>query len=60
MRDPVDRIAEIKAADPKRRALVATFEQWWLAHGDIILKAKDLAFSRDISTPASAVMPFAR
>ena len=42
MRDPVDRIAEIKAADPKRRALVATFEQWWLAHGDLILKAKDL------------------
>jgi hypothetical protein len=43
MRDPVDRIAEIKAADPKRRALVAIFDQWWAAHGDIIIKAKDLA-----------------
>src|SRR5262249_47624158 len=41
--DPVDRIAEIKAADPKRRALVAIFEQWWAAHGDLIIKAKDLA-----------------
>jgi hypothetical protein len=26
MRDPVDRIAEIKAADPKRRALIAIFD----------------------------------
>ena len=43
LRDPVDRIAEIKAADPKRRALVAIFEQWWAAHGDLIIKAKDLA-----------------
>jgi hypothetical protein len=42
MRDPVDRIAEIKAADPKRRALVAIFEQWWAAHGDQLLKAQDL------------------
>src|SRR4029077_4462052 len=31
MRDPVDRIAEIKAADPKRRALIAVFDQWWTA-----------------------------
>ena len=34
IRDPVDRIAEIKAADPKRRELIAIFEQWWAAHGD--------------------------
>ena len=43
MRDPVDRIAEIKAADPKRRELVSILEAWWLAHGDLLMKAKDLA-----------------
>jgi len=43
MRDPVDRIAEIKAADPKRRTLIGIFEQWSASHGDIILKASDLA-----------------
>jgi putative DNA primase/helicase len=43
MRDPVYRLTEIKAADPKRRALIAIFDQWWTSHGDIIIKAKDLA-----------------
>jgi putative DNA primase/helicase len=42
MRDPVDRIAEIKAADPKRRALIAVFEQWWTSHRDLLLKGQDL------------------
>ena len=42
MRDPVDRIAEIKAADPKRRRLIAIFEQWWASHSDGTLKATDL------------------
>jgi hypothetical protein len=42
LRDPVDRHAEIKAADPKRRALVAVFDQWWTSHGDLLLKAQDL------------------
>jgi hypothetical protein len=42
MRDPVDRLAEIKAADPKRRALIAIFEQWWTGHGDLLLKGQDL------------------
>src|SRR5262245_24267581 len=42
MRDPVDRIAEINAADPKRRTLVAIFDQWWTSHGDRLLKAQDL------------------
>jgi hypothetical protein len=42
MRDPVDRIAEIKAADPKRRALVAIFDLWSAVHGDLIIKASDL------------------
>jgi hypothetical protein len=42
LRDPIDRIAEIKAADPARRTLVAIFDQWWESHGDILLKAQDL------------------
>jgi hypothetical protein len=42
MRDPVDRIAEIKAADPKRRALIAIFDLWSATHGDLIIKASDL------------------
>jgi hypothetical protein len=41
-RDPVDRIAEIKANDPKRRALVAIYEAWWAAHADTMVKAGDL------------------
>jgi hypothetical protein len=41
-RDPVDRIAEIKAADPRRRALVHVFDAWWEKHRDAELKAKDL------------------
>jgi hypothetical protein len=43
MRDPVDRVAEIKAADPRRRALVAVFEAWRGAHGDAAVKASELA-----------------
>ena len=35
MRDPVDRIAEIKAADPRRRAAVELFDIWWAAHEKI-------------------------
>jgi hypothetical protein len=42
VRDPVDRIAEIKAADPRRRTLVAVFDAWWEKHADTTLKAKDL------------------
>jgi hypothetical protein len=42
MRDPIDRHDEIKAADPKRRALIAIFDQWWTSHGDRLLKAQDL------------------
>src|SRR5262249_18147935 len=42
MRDPVDRVAEIKAADPKRRAFIAIFDQWWASHEDLLLKAQDL------------------
>ena len=42
-RDPVDRIAEIKAADPRRRVLITAFDVWWAAHADTTLKASDLA-----------------
>jgi putative DNA primase/helicase len=41
-RDPVERVAEIKAADPRRRALVNFFEAWWNIHGDAIIKSSDL------------------
>jgi hypothetical protein len=42
LRDPVDRIAEIKAADPRRRAVVAVFDVWWAMYGDKIMKSSDL------------------
>jgi hypothetical protein len=41
-RDPVDRIDEIKAADPHRRALIEIFDTWWTIHRDILLKSTDL------------------
>jgi putative DNA primase/helicase len=41
-RDPIDRLTEIKAADPRRRMLVTLFEAWWTIHGDATLKATDL------------------
>jgi hypothetical protein len=41
-RDPVDRIDEIKAADPRRRALIAIFDVWDAAHGDALVKSTDL------------------
>jgi hypothetical protein len=43
LRDPVDRIAEIKAADPNRREAVAFFDVWWAVHGDAPVKATDVA-----------------
>ena len=41
-RDPVDRIAAIKAADPKRKRILTVYEAWWTAHRDHLLPAKDL------------------
>jgi hypothetical protein len=41
-RDPVDRLAAIKAADPKRKRIQTVFEMWWSAHKDTLLPAKDL------------------
>jgi bifunctional DNA primase/polymerase-like protein len=43
MRDPVDRVAEIKAGDPKRQALCDIFDAWWEAHRGEPVKAGDLA-----------------
>lgn len=40
--DPIDRITEIKAADPKRRMLITLFESWWERHGNTPMKAADL------------------
>jgi hypothetical protein len=42
MRDPVERLAAIKAADPKRKKIQTIFEAWWVAHQDSLLPAKDL------------------
>jgi hypothetical protein len=42
-RDPVDRIAEIKAADPKRREALEFFEVWWAVHGTETVTASEVA-----------------
>ena len=42
-RDPVDRIAEIKAADPRRRAAIDFFDVWWAVHADTIVKSTEVA-----------------
>ena len=41
--DPVSRIAETKANDPRRRDLIAIFDAWWEAHLNQSRLAKDLA-----------------
>jgi hypothetical protein len=41
-KDPVQRIAEIKANDPRRRALMDIFDIWWDRHGGATLKATEL------------------
>jgi hypothetical protein len=41
-RDPVERIAEIKANDPVRQQLAAIFETWDICHGDEAMKAEEL------------------
>jgi hypothetical protein len=43
MHDPVERIAEIKASDPRRRELVELFDTWWEAHEDQQIKVAQLA-----------------
>jgi len=41
--DPITRMAEIKAADPARKQLADVFEVWWEKHGNVALKATELA-----------------
>jgi hypothetical protein len=41
-RNPVERIAAIKANDPRRRALIEIFEIWSNKHGSAKLKATEL------------------
>jgi hypothetical protein len=41
-RDPIDRTAELKAADPQRMQLVEVFERWRICHAKDELKASDL------------------
>jgi hypothetical protein len=41
-RDPIDRIADIKAADPRRRQLGEVFAQWWHHHQDRPVTVADL------------------
>ena len=42
-RDPAERIALLKADDPRRRALIEAFDAWWHNHGDLPMRALDLA-----------------
>jgi putative DNA primase/helicase len=42
-KDPVTRVAEIKAADPYRAALIDIFEVWWKHHRDNSTKTNDLS-----------------
>jgi hypothetical protein len=41
-RDPVDRVIEIKAADPNRSHVNEVFALWWKHHGDTPVAANDL------------------
>jgi hypothetical protein len=42
-KDPVERIAAIKAADPDRAKLTTLFDAWWTAHQDKELRSAELA-----------------
>jgi len=42
-RDPAERIALLKADDPRRRALIEAFDERWENHGDRPMRALDLA-----------------
>src|SRR5262249_11390207 len=41
-RDPVDRVAEIKNADPRRRQIIEVFSKWWGCHQTKLITAVDL------------------
>ena len=41
--DPVDRVADAKAQDPRRQRMAEFFGAWWKAHGDTPMALADLA-----------------
>jgi putative DNA primase/helicase len=41
-RDPVERLSQIKAADPRRQHLAEVFNRWWKHHSDKDVSASDL------------------
>jgi putative DNA primase/helicase len=41
-RDPIERISQIKAADPRRAQVIDTLGKWWEHHGDNKVTATDL------------------
>jgi hypothetical protein len=41
-RDPIDRLAQIKAADPRRRQLIEVFGRWWEHHQDNPISIADM------------------
>jgi putative DNA primase/helicase len=41
-RDPIERVSQIKAADPKRQYIVDVFAKWWQCHRDQYVSASDL------------------
>jgi putative DNA primase/helicase len=42
-RDPVERIEELKASDPRRQRIAELFRAWWEHHGAAPMKVNDLA-----------------
>jgi hypothetical protein len=42
-RDPVERIEELKAGDPRRQRIAELFRAWWEHHGAAPTKVNDLA-----------------
>ena len=40
--DPVARVAQAKAQDPRRQATAEIFRAWWAAHGDSLVAISDL------------------
>jgi hypothetical protein len=52
-RDPVLRVADAKARDPRRQRVVEIFTAWWTAHGNRPMAVADLAESvRAVADPA--------
>jgi hypothetical protein len=51
-RDPVERVATLKARDPKRQHILELFQAWWEYHRDAVVTAAELADPvKDIADP---------